>query len=56
MATLRNVSELLLTSFDDGNISEDELSCMMSTDLNIRIFPTRITNVLTSRGLTKVNA
>ena len=45
MANFRKVRELLLTSFDDGDISQEK----------IRIFPTRITNILTSKGLTKVN-
>ena len=57
MATFRKLRELLLTSFDDGNISEDEFLLLYDVNRSKNPdFPTRITNILTSRGLTKVNA
>ena len=56
MGTFRKARELLLVSFDDGDISEDEFySCMMSATQKIPIFPTKITNILTWKNSTKVS-
>jgi len=52
MATFRKVRELLLGSYDDGDISEDEF--LLLYDANSSKNP-KITNILTWKNLTKVS-
>lgn len=57
MATFRKARELLIASFDDGDISEDEFLLFYDANISKNLdFLTRITKILTWKDSAKVSA